>query len=225
MGPFPESTDRYVGLQARTNEGRGELVIYLETVTGRFNHKNPALVIHTHAGWSPEILFPFQPPGALALLPHLRIGVELLLPPLGDRRISSARGHKGAISIEDLQPVVEPVSHVDNTIVVHSHTRGTVELALSRARHAELHQESTIRAKLLNAVIAPVGNVHIALAVEVDTPGHIELAIATAGRAPLRQELTIFGKFLNAVIAAVYHVHIIIGIKGQTRGTVEFPVA
>src|SRR5215831_15847711 len=130
-GALPRSTDRHVGLQAKTNEGRGELAIYLETVTGRFTHKNPVLVIHTHAGWPPEILFPLHAVGTLALLPHLRIGVELLLSPLGDRRVPSARGHKGAISIEDLQPVVEPVGHVDNTIVVHSHTRGTTELTLS----------------------------------------------------------------------------------------------
>src|SRR5215831_12652619 len=97
------TTDRCVGLQARTNEGRGELAIHLEAVAGRFTHKNPVLVIYRHTGWPPEILFPFHPVSALALLPHLCIGVELLLPPLGDRRITSPCSHKGAISIEDLQ--------------------------------------------------------------------------------------------------------------------------
>src|SRR5215472_3175455 len=111
------AADRRLGLQARTNEGRGELAIHLEAVTGRFNHKNPVLVIHCYTSWTPEILFPFHAIGTLALLPHLRIGVELLLAPLGDRRITGPRSDKGAISIEDLQPIVQTVGHVDNAIV------------------------------------------------------------------------------------------------------------
>src|SRR5882672_9930795 len=221
---LPGTADRRVALQTRPSEGRGELLIHLEAVTRRFAYENAVLVIHTHAGWPPKILFPFQPVGALPLAPHLRIRVQLLLAPLGDRCITGPRRDKIAIRVEDLQPVVQPVSHVDNAIVIHRNPRGTIELALSRARPATLHQEPAIRAKLLNAVVAPVGNVHIALAVEVDTPGHIELAITAASRAPLRQESAIFGKFLNAVITAIHHVHIVIGIKRQTSRTVEFPV-
>src|SRR5262245_56388380 len=224
IGLFPRTADRRAGLQARTNEGWGELLIHLEAVTGRFAHENAVLIVHTHPGWPPEVLFSLHPVGALPLAPHLRIRVQLLLAPLGDRGITGPRRDKIAIRVEDLQPIVQPISHVDNAIVIHRNARGTIELARSRARLATLHQEPAIRAKLLNAVVAPVGNVHIALAVEVDTPGHIELAITAATCAPLRQESAIFGKFLNAVITAIHHVHIVIGIKRQTSRTVEFPV-
>src|SRR5262245_18311025 len=36
IGLFPRTADRRVALQARTNEGWGELLIHLEAVTGRF---------------------------------------------------------------------------------------------------------------------------------------------------------------------------------------------
>src|SRR5262245_39578726 len=128
---LPRSADRRVGLQARTNEGPRALPIDLEAVAGRFNHRSPVFVIHTPAGWAPEILFPFHAVGTFALLPHLRIGVELLLAPLGDRRITGPRRDKGAISIEDLQPIVQPVGHIDNAIAIHSNTRWTIELAFA----------------------------------------------------------------------------------------------
>src|ERR671938_313491 len=64
------------GLETRTNEGGRETTIDLDAVASRFTHKNPVLVIHRHTGRPPEVLFPFQSPGALPLCPHLCIGVE-----------------------------------------------------------------------------------------------------------------------------------------------------
>src|SRR5262249_34355140 len=212
-------------LQTRTNKEGRELAIHLETIASRFAHEDPVLVIHAYTGWTPKILFPFHPPGALPLAPHLRIGVQLVLTPFGDRGITGARGGKTTISVEDLQAIVQPVGHVDDTIVIHCHAGGAVELPFARARLANLHQEAAIRAKLLNAVVAPVGDIDIALTVEVDTPGHIELAITMAVGAPFGQEAAILGEFLDAVIAAVHNVDVIISIKGHARGAIEFAIA
>src|SRR5262245_13045336 len=153
IGLFPRTADRRVALQARTSESRGELLIHLEAVTGRFAHENAVLIVHTHPGWPPEVLFPFHPVGALPLAPHLRIRVQLLLAPLGDRCITGPRRDKITIRVEDLQPIVQPISYVDHAIVIHRNARGTLELALTRARLTTRHQEPAIRAKLLNAVV------------------------------------------------------------------------
>src|SRR5215471_7338428 len=96
-------------LETRTNKGGRKRTIYLDAVASRLRHKDPALVIHRHAGWPPKILFPFEPVGTLPLAPHLRIRVDLLFPPLGDRRVAGPGGDKAAIKVEDLQPVVQPV--------------------------------------------------------------------------------------------------------------------
>ena len=117
----------------------------------------------THTPVGPQKSFSVPYRRRAAARPHLRIGVQLFLAPLGDGCIAGPRRDKIALGIEDLQPVVQPVSHVDDPIAIHRNTGGTIEFTLSRARPAALHQKLTIRAELLNTVIAPVGNVHIAL--------------------------------------------------------------
>src|SRR6266581_1486815 len=67
-------------LQTRTNKGGRKRTVHLDAVASRFTHKDPALVIHRHAGWPPKILFPFEPVGTLALCPHLPMRAVTKLP-------------------------------------------------------------------------------------------------------------------------------------------------
>ena len=130
---YPHATGaRPIPLESVPNEDRHLFAVHLDAATHRFGDKQPARIIDLDGCWAPELLFPFQAVGALPLFHISALASSLSLPHL-EIVASPVNGDKAPIRLEHLQPVVQPVGHVDHAILIHGDAGGTIELALTRA--------------------------------------------------------------------------------------------
>ena len=156
---------------------------------------------------------------------HVRVGVQLVLAPLGQGGVAGELGDEAPVGSEDLHPVVHPVCDVDVAIGVNSHAVRPAELADSGAALADGLLPLAGAVEDLDAVVPPVGDVDVVLAVQSYAPRHVELAIAASLGAEAADELTVEGELLHTAVLAVDNDHLVLGVYGQAGGAVEFAVA
>ena len=152
-------------------EGQGLFLVNLDTAPWGFDDEDVVVVVDGDCYGAPEVPLPFQVGRPVPLIPHLRIGVQLVPAPLGYGGVAGLDGSHVAGGVEYLEPVVLPVGHVDHALFVHRHVGGPIQLAVSRAGYAELLDKLAVGREFLNAVISPVCDVDVALRVEGDSQG------------------------------------------------------
>src|SRR4029450_2321149 len=170
------------------------LGIHLDASAVGLKHQYPSLRINIHRDGMLEVLYPFQPPGVLKLVPHIAVGVQLGDAPLGQGALPQEGIDVVSTRVEHLKPIVVTVGDVDITILIYSYVAGSLELTIATAGAAELHQEVSLRAELLNPVFAPFGKVNVVIVVYLYSPREVELTVAAAKAAPLGQEPAVLGK-------------------------------
>ena len=74
-----------------------------------------------------------------------------------------------------MNPLVPPVSDVDETVWVHGHAGGAAQFPIPFARLSEGSQVYPVGGELLNPVIAPIGYVDVGVSINGDSPGEVEL--------------------------------------------------
>src|SRR4029077_9589087 len=154
-----------------------------------------------------------------ARLHHVGVGIDALLAPFGqDVRIADQCGDRAALGVEDADPMVAPVAHIDVAVAVDRNISRVIELvgpgmpgllAVARdvgpedrhgkrpfrlfalAEATDARQELALGRQLLDPMVVPVGDPNVAVLVEGDAPGLVELAWALAGSAAFGDELAV----------------------------------
>src|SRR6266566_1425788 len=195
----------------------------------------------------------FEALHATARLHHVRVGIDALLAPFRQLLgIADQRGDRATFGIENADPVVAPIAHIDVAVAVDRNIGRVIELVgpgmagllaiggdirpedrhrigafrlRALAEAADAHQRLALRRQFLDAVVVPVGDKDVAVLVEGDAPGLVELARALAGSAAFGEELAVRAEDLQAVIAAVGDDQIAALLDRETGRTQQFPVA
>src|SRR5262249_55758879 len=187
-----------------------------------------------------------------ACLHHVGIGVDALLAPFGqDVRIADQCGDRAAVGVEDADPVVAPVAHIDVAVTVDRNIGRVIELVgpgmpglfavagdvgpedrhgkrpfrlFALAEAPDARQEFALGRQFLHPVVVPVGDPDVAVLVEGDAPGLVELAWALAGAAAFGDKLAVRAEHLQTIVATVGDDHIAVFFDREASGTQQFAI-
>ena len=171
-----------------------KFLVDLDSVAVAVGHIDFAVLVHVDRHRAVEAALGFDVlDRQLQLSFNIRVGVKQGLAPLGHSTVADEHVFEPTGPVEDLDPVVQPIAHVNIAVCVHGDAIGAVELPLVSTRGAKGHQEIAFSVKFLDPVVAPIGDVNIPRNVDSDAPRHVELPFSISQSAPFGYELTIGG--------------------------------
>src|SRR6516164_9125155 len=208
--------------------------------------------IELDGGGEAEAPLRFEALHAAPRLGHVGVGVDAHLAPFRqDLGITDQGRDRSAFGIEDTDPMIAPIGHIDVAVAVDCDIGGVVELVgprmagllafagdirakdghpigvpgfLDLAVGADARQEPAVWRQLLNPMVLPVRHIDVAGLVEGDAPGLVELAFSSAGATTLPDELTVGCKDLQPVVTAVDDDQIAAFFDCETRRPIEFAI-
>ena len=162
-------------LEAATEKHRLLLPVDLDAVSAGLDGEQTVLVVDFDVAHAPEGLLSLDALSDFPLVPHLGVGVQLVLAPLGDGGVPGQGVDQVAFRAVDAYLFIAPVGDVNQSLAVGVDAGGTVQVSL-----AVLLEELAVGRELLNAVVAPVGDKDVAVLVDGDSPGQAKFAGARA---------------------------------------------
>lgn len=106
-------------------------------------------------------------------------------------------------SLENLYPMVFPITYDDVATGHNGDTFKTLELSVSRTPGPESPEEGSIRMEDLDSVVARISNYDVALVVDSNTPWELELPILRTFFTERRYNSSINIEDLNPVVVGV----------------------
>jgi len=98
-------------------------------MAGGVGDDDPAFTVDLDRAGRPEHSLGCEVADAVALADHVRVGPDLIYAPLGQAGVAGELADEAALRGQDLDPVVQPVCHVDIAVLVDTDAGGAVELS------------------------------------------------------------------------------------------------
>src|SRR5207249_3497367 len=146
--------------------------------------------IEIHRRREAEAIFRLQTAHPTTSFHHVGVGVDAHLAPLGHHLgIADEIGDGAALGVEDADPMIPPVGHVDVARLIESDPPGLVELSVPAPGLTALRHELPLAREYLKSIVPAVDDDDVAVLLARQARGSQELTVAAARLAPLPLKL------------------------------------